>query len=73
MRPAAAGARSQVRRAAPAPLTGRRVYGIFDTFASENGRQAHIAGPLAEALGKAADELLASDPSIRPVDVIAVK
>ena len=48
-------------------------YGIFDTFASENGRQAHIAGPLAEALGKAADELLASDPSIRPVDVIAVK
>jgi quinol monooxygenase YgiN len=48
-------------------------YGIFDTFASENGRQAHIAGPLAKALGKAADELLASDPSIRPVDVIAVK
>jgi quinol monooxygenase YgiN len=48
-------------------------YGIFDTFASENGRQAHIAGPLAEALGKAAGELLASDPSIRPVDVIAVK
>jgi quinol monooxygenase YgiN len=48
-------------------------YGIFDTFASENGRQAHIAGPLAEALGKTADELLASDPSIRPVDVIAVK
>jgi quinol monooxygenase YgiN len=48
-------------------------YGIFDTFASENGRQAHITGPLAEALGKAADKLLASDPSIRPVDVIAVK
>ena len=48
-------------------------YGIFDTFASENGRQAHIAGPLAEALGKAADDLLASEPSIRPVDVIAVK
>jgi quinol monooxygenase YgiN len=48
-------------------------YGIFDTFASENGRQAHITGPLAEALGKAAGELLASDPSIRPVDVIAVK
>ena len=48
-------------------------YGIFDTFASENGRPAHIAGSLAEALGKAADELLASDPSIRPVDVIAVK
>ena len=48
-------------------------YGIFDTFATENGRQAHITGPLAEALGKATDELLASDPSIRPVDVIAVK
>ena len=48
-------------------------YGIFDTFASEDGRQAHIAGPLAEALGKAADELLAGEPSIRPVDIIAVK
>jgi quinol monooxygenase YgiN len=48
-------------------------YGIFDTFASEDGRQAHTAGPLAEALAKAADELLASEPSIRPVDVIAVK
>jgi len=48
-------------------------YGIFDTFASENGRQAHIAGPVAEALGKAAGELLAGDPSISPVDVVAVK
>lgn len=48
-------------------------YGIFDTFATEEGRQAHIAGPLAEALHKAADELLASEPSIAPVDVIAVK
>ena len=48
-------------------------YGIFDTFTSEHGRQAHITGRLAEALGKAADDLLASEPSIRPVDVIAVK
>jgi quinol monooxygenase YgiN len=48
-------------------------YGIFDTFASEDGRQAHIAGPLAEALGTAAGELLASEPSISPADVIAVK
>src|ERR1700683_1718408 len=34
-------------------------YGIFDTFASEDGRQAHIAGPPAEALRKAAGAPLA--------------
>jgi quinol monooxygenase YgiN len=48
-------------------------YGIFDTFATEEGRQAHIAGHLAEAPHKAAGELLASEPSITPIDVIAVK
>lgn len=48
-------------------------YGIFDTFATEEGRQAHIKGQIAEALHKVAGELLASDPVITPVDVIAVK
>jgi quinol monooxygenase YgiN len=48
-------------------------YGIFDTFATEEGRQAHVKGHLAEALHKAAGELLAAEPAITPVDVIAVK
>jgi quinol monooxygenase YgiN len=48
-------------------------YGIFDTFTAEDGRQAHINGEIPVALGKVADELLAAEPSIRPVDVLAVK
>jgi quinol monooxygenase YgiN len=48
-------------------------YGIFDTFESEDARQAHINGEIPQALGQVAADLLASDPDIRPVDVIAVK
>jgi quinol monooxygenase YgiN len=48
-------------------------YGIFDTFETEDARSAHLNGPIPEALGKVAGDLLASDPSIRPVEVIAVK
>lgn len=48
-------------------------YGIFDTFASEEGRQAHLTGQIPAALGQVAADLLASDPNIRPVDVLAVK
>jgi quinol monooxygenase YgiN len=42
-------------------------YGIFDTFATEEGRQAHIAGHLAEAPYKAADELLQASRRSRPL------
>ncbi|MDT2005340.1 antibiotic biosynthesis monooxygenase [Rhodococcus opacus] len=48
-------------------------YGIFDTFANEEGRQAHLSGAIPDALGKVGPDLLAKDPDIRPVDVIAVK
>jgi quinol monooxygenase YgiN len=48
-------------------------YGIFDTFETEDARTAHLNGPIPEALTKVADDLLASEPSIRPVDIIAVK
>ena len=48
-------------------------YGIFDTFADEDGRQAHLTGQIPKALGQVAPDLLASDPDIRPVDVIATK
>lgn len=48
-------------------------YGIFDTFETDDARTAHLNGPIPEALGKVADDLLASAPSIQPVDVIAVK
>jgi len=48
-------------------------YGIFDTFADEDGRQAHLNGQIPKALGQVGPDLLASEPDIRQVDVIAVK
>ncbi|WP_394824874.1 putative quinol monooxygenase [Pendulispora albinea] len=52
---------------------GPRTFGIFDAFADEAGRTAHIEGPIAKALMGKADELLASPPDIRKVDVLAAK
>jgi quinol monooxygenase YgiN len=46
-------------------------FGIFDTFENEEGRQAHLTGEIPTALGQVAPDLLAKDPDIRPVDVIA--
>ena len=48
-------------------------FGIFDTFAAETGRQAHLAGPIAKALMEKADELLAESPRIEAVTLLAVK
>ena len=52
---------------------GDTTYGIFDTFESEEGRQAHLNGEIPKALGQVASELLASDPDIRTVEILAVK
>jgi quinol monooxygenase YgiN len=48
-------------------------FGIFDTFESETGRQAHLSGPIAAALMANASELLDIDPVIEQVELIAVK
>lgn len=48
-------------------------YGIFDTFADEDGRQAHLTGQIPAALGQVAGDLLAKAPDIRMTEVIAVK
>ncbi len=48
-------------------------YGIFDTFETEEARQAHINGEIPKALAHVADDLLAAEPDIRAIDVIAVK
>ena len=47
-------------------------YGIFDTWGAD-GRQAHLDGEIPKALASVAPELLASDPDIRMVDVVAVR
>jgi quinol monooxygenase YgiN len=48
-------------------------YGIFDTFETEEARQAHLNGEIPKALGQVAPDLLAADPNIRLIDVISVK
>ena len=48
-------------------------YGILDTFETEDARQAHINGEIPKALAQVAEDLLASEPSIQPIEVIAVK
>ncbi len=48
-------------------------FGIFDSFEHEEGRQAHLNGPIAAALMAKADELLAKSPVIETVEVLASK
>ena len=52
---------------------GPSTFGIFDAFPNEEGRQAHLAGPIAAALMAKASELLSAPPSIEKVDVLAAK
>lgn len=52
---------------------GPTTFGVFDTFADEAGRKAHLEGRIAAALLGKADELLASPPDLRMVDVLAAK
>jgi quinol monooxygenase YgiN len=48
-------------------------YGIFDTFEAEDARDAHLAGQIPQALGQVAPDLLADEPNIRLVSLVAVK
>jgi quinol monooxygenase YgiN len=48
-------------------------YGIFDAFPGEEGREAHLTGPIAAQLMQRAGELLAEPPRIEQVDVLAAK
>jgi quinol monooxygenase YgiN len=52
---------------------GPSEFGIFDAFPDDAGRQAHLAGRVAEALMAQASELLERPPAIEPVDVLAAK
>jgi len=48
-------------------------FAIFDTFADDAGRQAHLNGDIARALLSKADEWLAKAPNIMTADVLAAK
>jgi len=52
---------------------GPSTFGIFDAFADEAGRQAHLNGPIAQALMAQAPHLLASPPVIERVEVLGAK
>jgi quinol monooxygenase YgiN len=51
----------------------RRTFAIFDTFADEQGRNAHLGGRVAAALMAKAADLLAEPPRIEKHDVLAAK
>jgi hypothetical protein len=50
---------------------GPRKFGIFDTFANEAGRNAHLTGDIAKALGARASELFEVPPQVDKMEVLA--
>ena len=48
-------------------------FGIFDTFADEKGREAHLNGEIAKALFAKAKDLFAKEPRVDKLDLIAAK
>lgn len=48
-------------------------FGIFDSFATEDARQAHLSGEIAKALMANAEALLLVPPVIEQLELIAVK
>ena len=52
---------------------GPTTFGIFDSFETEDARQAHLDGEIPRALNQVAADLLSKDPDIRTIDLVAVK
>src|SRR6478736_9958693 len=52
---------------------GPSTFGVFDAFADESGRQAHLNGAIAKALFANAPDLLSAPPSIEKHEVLGAK
>ncbi len=52
---------------------GETTFGIFDSFETEEDRQAHLNGAIPAALAEHGPTLLAKEPDLRMVDLIASK
>ena len=52
---------------------GPAKFGIFDTFADEQGRDAHLNGEIAKALFARAQELFVKEPEIHKIAILAEK
>jgi quinol monooxygenase YgiN len=48
-------------------------YGVFDTFDDEAGRDAHLTGPIAQALMAKATELFSNEIKIERMEILASK
>jgi len=52
---------------------GPGVYGVFDTFDDEAGRDAHMNGEIAKALMAQASELFSNELKIEQIEILAGK
>lgn len=52
---------------------GPSTFAVFDSFRDESGRQAHLNGPIAQALMANASAMLSTPPVIQPVEVLGAK
>lgn len=53
---------------------GPSQYGIFDTFADADSRQAHLSGEIAKALMSKADDLFVKTPQLdTDIEILAAK
>jgi len=52
---------------------GPSTFGIFDTFQTEEGRNAHLTGEIAKALFAKAEELFSTPPQIEKPVILASK
>jgi quinol monooxygenase YgiN len=52
---------------------GPSTFAVFDAFTDEAGRQAHLNGPIAQALMAQAPTLFTVPPVIEPLEVLGVK
>jgi quinol monooxygenase YgiN len=52
---------------------GPSKFGIFDTFADEAGRNAHLNGEIAKALFAKAADLFSKEPEIHKPEILAAK
>ena len=52
---------------------GPSTFGVFDAFADEAGRQAHLDGQIAAALMANAAALFSTPPVVEQIDLLAAK
>jgi len=52
---------------------GDAKFAIFDTFADEDGRQAHLGGEIAKSMGTTMADFLAGAPDVSFVEVLSAK